>query len=409
MLSVFEALDLVLSQVRALPPASCPAGDAMGLVLAEDIVADLDSPPFDKALVDGFAVRSSDLSGPSRRLDVGESIMAGQTPSRPLSQREAAVVMTGAPVPPDCDSVVMHERTERNMDGVLILEPDVRPGQNLLARGKEMRAGEVVVSSGSILRPPYLGVVASVGRTHVRVVPRPRVAIVSTGDELVEPGQSPGPGQIRNSNAVMLEAFLKQDAAGVLMPPIAPDESGPLGQILGRGLEADVLVISGGVSAGERDLVPASLNALGVSRIFHKVAMKPGKPLWFGIGPPRGNDRPPALVFGLPGNPVSVLVGVLLFVKSACRALAGNPHPRPPIVRVQLDNRFAHRGDRTTFFPARFFGPDESATSRSSIETLVWSGSADLRAAAAADGFAVFAAGDRDYESGEIVDFLPMR
>jgi molybdopterin molybdotransferase len=291
---------------------------------------------------------------------------------------------------------------------VLVLGPAVVPGQNLLPRGREMRAGEVVVARGSILQPARLGVLAAVGRTEVRVVPRPRVAIVPTGDELVEPGQAPGPGQIRNSNAVMLRALAIEEGARALVLPIAPDEPGALGRILERGLESDLVVISGGVSAGQRDLVPAALDALGVKCIFHKVRLKPGKPLWFGAGPSRG-DGPGALVFGLPGNPVSALVGFLLFVNPACRALAGKPKSRPCWAKARLNGGFTHRGDRTTYFPARLVDQGEDAASVRSIVTLDWSGSADLRAASAADGFAVFAAGDRDYAPGEIVDFLPMR
>ncbi len=212
MLTVAEALAAVLERARALPPASMPLVEALDCVLAEDAVADRDSPPFDKAAVDGFAVRSIDLAGQDRWLMAGETIMAGQVPSRPLGRGEAAVVMTGAPIPPDCDAVVMHERTQAGLDRVLILEPEVKAGQNLMARGQEMRAGEVVVARGSILGPARLGVLASVGRAQVRVVPRPLVAIVPTGDELVEPGQVPGPGQIRNSNATLLHALAIQGA-----------------------------------------------------------------------------------------------------------------------------------------------------------------------------------------------------
>jgi molybdopterin molybdotransferase len=190
--------------------------------------------------------------------------------------------------------------------------------------------------------------------------------------------------------------------------PIAPDEPGPLDRILRRGLESDLLVITGGVSAGQRDLVPAALDALGVKCIFHKVRLKPGKPLWFGVGPPRG-VCPGALVFGLPGNPVSALVGFLLFVKAACSELAGKPRPRRGQAKARLKGGFTHRGDRTTFFPARLVDAGDDAASMRSIATLDWAGSADLRAASAADGFAVFPAGDRDYAAGEIVDFLPMR
>ena len=192
------------------------------------------------------------------------------------------------------------------------------------------------------------------------------------------------------------------------MLPIAPDLPGPLGTILGRGLESDVLVITGGVSAGQRDLVPAALDALGCQCVFHKVRLKPGKPLWFGIGPPRG-DRPPALVFGLPGNPVSGLVGFLLFVKAALSVLAGKPEPRTGWVRVRLASGFAHRGDRTTLFPARVVDPEDRCGRLAIDRNPPVVGSADLRATADADGFAIFAAGDRDYAPGEIVDFLPMR
>jgi molybdopterin molybdotransferase len=386
----------------------CPLIEALGCVLAEDVVADVDSPPFDKALVDGYAVRSGDLRGSDRRLALGETIMAGQTPTRALLHGEAAVIMTGAPVPIGCDAVVMHERTQKDGDRILIEEPEVRAGQNILPRGREMRAGDVVVTSGAVLEPARLGILAAVGRTRMMVVPRPLVAVLATGDELVEPDQVPGPGQIRNSNAVMLGALALDSGARSLVLPIAADQPEALSRALARGLEADLLVVAGGVSAGQLDLVPATLAGLGVQCVFHKVRIKPGKPLWFGIGPRRG-DRAGSVVFGLPGNPVSGLVGFLVFVKAALAVLAGKPRPGTDWSKVRLKSGFAHRGDRMTFFPARVveraFAPESLAV----IESLPWSGSADLRTVSAADGFAVFPAGNRDFEPGETVDFLPMR
>jgi molybdopterin molybdotransferase len=408
MLTIEEALEAVLEQARPVPSTREPLERALRCVLVEDVAADIDLPPFDKALVDGYAVRSGDLGGQDRWLRLGELITAGQTPTRALGEREAAVVMTGAPVPLGCDAVVMHERT-RSADGaVWVEEPAVRIGQNILPRGREMRAGEVVLTGGSILKPVHLGVLASVGRTSVAVV-RPHVAIVPTGDELVEPDRTPGPGQIRNSNAVMLQAMVVEEAATAEALPIAPDEPERLRAILERGLKSDVLIITGGVSAGQRDLVPAALDELGVRRIFHKVRLKPGKPLWFGTGPPRG-VRPGPLVFGLPGNPVSGLVGFLLFIKPALAALAGKRPAEPGTgsLEARLACGFRHRGDRPTYHPARLV-PDIDRAAPPVIATLDWSGSADLRTAATADGFAVFPAGDRDYLPGEIVGFLLTR
>lgn len=410
MLTIDEALRAVLAEARPTPPVSVPLSAALGCGLGEDVAADIDLPPFDKALVDGYAVRSEDLRGPDRWLRLGESIMAGQTPTRPLAPGEAALVMTGAPIPSGCDAVVMHERTRAGEDRVGIDQPDVRPGQNILPRGREMRAGEVVVPAGTLLGPAHLGVLASVGRTDPRVV-APSVAILSTGDELVDAGLVPGPGQIRNSNAFLLEALVSQDRARALVFPIVADEPAALRSALERALDADAVLITGGVSAGQRDLVPESLESLGVRRVFHKVRLKPGKPIWFGVGPQRAangpDPRPGPLVFGLPGNPVSGLVGYLLLVRPALAILARRPGPPPAAGPARLAGSFRHRGDRPTYFPAQIVvvpGADPPV-----IETLDWAGSADLRTVASADGFAVFPAGDRDYAAGEIVDFLPMR
>ncbi len=409
MLTIPEALEAVLSEARALVPEPCPLERALGCVLAEDVRADIDSPPFHKALVDGYAVRAADLEGTEPSLKIGELITAGRFSSRSLGDREAAVIMTGAPVPPGCDAVVMHERTRSENGSVVIEQPAVRPGQNLLRRGAEMKAGEVVLPRGSVLHPAQLGVLASVGRTEAQVIPRPRVSIVPTGDELVEPGQTPGPGQIRNSNAVMLRALASESGAIAGNLRIAPDEPHELARILTEALEADVVLVTGGVSAGQRDLVPDALESLGVRKVFHKISLKPGKPLWFGVAPPRKN-RPGALVFGLPGNPVSGLVGFMLLVRPALAALAARPPVSTPVLEVKLARGFSQRGDRVTYFPARMLPAGESSLAGPpSVSTLDWAGSADLRTVASADGFAVFPAGDREYRTGDIVSYLPMR
>ncbi len=406
MLTVDEALDAVSIRCAALPPQRRGLAAALGCVLAEDVTADLDLPPFDKALVDGYAVRSADLNGTDadRRLRIVEEITAGRMPSRPLGAREAAAIMTGAPLPAGADAVVMLEKTRRDGDVVFVDDPAVAPGKSRLARGRELKAGDVVLRRGERLNAPRLGVLASVGRSEALVVPRPRVVVVPTGDELVEPDQVPGPGQIRNSNAVTLQALAEAAGAEARALPIAPDDAGRLRAVLEQGLSADVLLITGGVSAGKCDLVPETLEGLGVTRVFHKVRMKPGKPLWFGVGAARG-ESPGPLVFGLPGNPVSGIVGFLLFVRPALEVLAGrSPRAIVPTMLFPLAGPFRHTGDRPTYYPARIVAEN----GRLCVAPLDWAGSADLKTVAQADGFAIFAAGDRTYQQGEIVGFLPL-
>ena len=406
MLTIDEALDAVRSRAVALPPSRRPLADCAGRALAEDVAADRDAPPFDKAIVDGYAVHSADLLGVGAgvRLRVVAEITAGRTPTGPINPGEAAPIMTGAPLPPGSDAVVMVERTRRPAEDLVeIDDPTVAPGRNWTPRGREMRAGDLVLKAGTRLTAPRIGLLASVGRAEALVIPSPTVSILPTGDELVEPGSEPGPGQIRNSNAPLLRAWAESLGGRAEALPIAPDEPEVLRALIRRGLEADILLITGGVSAGTRDLVPAALADLGVDCVFHKVRIKPGKPLWFGVGPIR-EGRPAPLVFGLPGNPVSGLVGALVFVRPAFEVLAGLSSARPTKLRARLAAPFEHRGERPTFHPSRLVeGPDGPE-----VEPLAWSGSADLRTAAEADGFAFFPAGDRLYDAGQAVDFLPV-
>ncbi len=242
MLSVHEALLAVFDRSTVLAPRSVACDRALGLILAEDVTADLDAPPFDKAIVDGYAVRTANLIGTSHRLRVGEEITAGKIPSRPLEPGEAAAIMTGAPVPAGVlTPLEMVERTLRE-GSFVIIQGGIVTGQNLLPRGRETRAGDTVLAAGEVLTPVRLGLLATVGRTEVRVQPPPRVAIVATGDELVEPSQLPGPGQIRNSNAPMLRALAVSAGVEAVVLPIAPDEPDALKAILARGLDADVLL-----------------------------------------------------------------------------------------------------------------------------------------------------------------------
>ena len=405
LLSVAQALQGVLGRARSLPGRDVDLAGALGLILDEPIHADIDLPPFTKALMDGYAVRSSDLGATDEvRLLVVAEILAGQTSERMIGPGEAARIMTGAPLPPGADAVVAVERStvdSADPDWVK-LQSATRPlpGQFCLAQGREMRRGDLLLEPGTVIRGGTIGLVGSAGRATVRVIPRPSIKILSTGDELVTVDQSPPPGKIRNTNGPMLMALARSwGATDVQTEPAIPDEIDCLiGAFEAAVDEADVLIISGGVSAGVADLVPAALGACGVEKVFHKVAVKPGKPIWFGVGPPRPQNRPGTLVFGLPGNPASGVVGFLLFVQPALNALAGRGFRPTPLEATFLGAPFTHRGDRPTYHPVRIEGDQ--------VYPMIWAGSADLRTVAIADGFAAFAAGDHEYQVGERIEFL---
>jgi molybdopterin molybdotransferase len=400
MIGVSEAQALVLQHACPLPPEAMPlTHEALGLVLAEDAVSDLAMPPFDKAMMDGYAVRSVDLPEGRGILTVIEEIAAGKTPERTIQEGQAARIMTGAPIPEGADAVVMIECTKSlEANRVQIEDRPPKPGQNILYQGREMRPGEIVLRAGTELRPQEFGLLSALGRTAVQVHPAPRVAILATGDELVPASQMPGPGRIRNTNGPMLVGQVCRAGGVPLDLGISYDDIASLRSLVGTGLRAaHVLVLSGGVSAGKLDLVPGVLKELEVEAHFHKVEMKPGKPVFFG-------SRGSKLVFGLPGNPVSVLACFELFVRPALRRLGNHKDAGPKMVQATLLEDFPYRTDRPTYHPAWL----DDGPNGWRVRIVPWFGSPDLRALSQANALAVLPKGDHQHRSGQVLSVLKM-
>ncbi len=329
-----------------------PLREAADRVLAEDVLADRDQPAFDRSAMDGYAVLSDDLSGDAATLSIIGEVAAGTAwGGPPLRSGQTLAIMTGAPVPAGADAVQMVERC-RLADGaegapgdLVTIEGPVPAGQHIAPQGEDVRTGDVVIAAGTRLTGLRIGVLASVGCAEVPVVRRPRVAIIATGDELVEVDERPLPHQIRETNRHTLEAMVEATGAEPVEVGHARDDVAALDAAIDRGLEADVLVLSGGVSAGRYDLVADGLRARGVEVLFHKIAVKPGKPVLFG-------RRGETLVFGLPGNPVSAFVTAHLLLVPALRTLLGERHVVPWRWSAPLTAPLRRTGNRPTFYTA---------------------------------------------------------
>jgi molybdopterin molybdotransferase len=342
LLSLEEAQERVLGHARRLPVESVPIAAAGGRVSAEDVRARVDLPPFASSAMDGFAVRAADLPGTLRI--VGESA-AGTPFGGSLEAGGAVAISTGAVVPEGADAVVPIENVSKH-DNAVDIAGSSKPGAHVRPRGGDVAAGEVVVPAGVTLTPARLAAAAASGIAELSCVRRPRVTVLATGSELVDPSGSLQPGQIYETNSLMLSTALTAAGAEVVTRrPVADDEEA-LRQTLERGLATDVLVTSGGVSVGQHDLVRAVELELGVEEVFWRVAMKPGKPVSFGV-------RGKTLVFGLPGNPVSALVGCELFVKPALRALQGLGDPLPRFEPGRLAVGLRRNEERDEFVRAR--------------------------------------------------------
>ncbi len=331
-----EARAIVLDHVRCLPEESVPLADASWRVLARDLVAPEDHPPFPASTMDGYAVVAADGS-PWREV-LGEQ-MAGALLDVEVTEGTAVRIMTGAPMPPGADAVVRVEATEPTEGHVIIHQEEVGAGDNIRSIGSDVRRGDRILAAGAVLGPAEIGLVAGMGINPVVVRRRPRVSVISTGDELVEPGDAVGPGQIRDSNRFSLVTALRAEGAEITYAGKAPDERAALEALFAERIASDdVVITSGGVSMGDLDLVKGVLfDAPDVTVHFRRLYMKPGKPLNFATAGGAGS----ALIFGLPGNPVSSLVTFELLIRTALRAMAGMPAIERPRVPVTLSHEVA--------------------------------------------------------------------
>src|SRR4051794_24542878 len=391
LLTLDDAITRVLERVEPLPSEDVPVRDALGRILAEDARAAVDLPPFPTSAMDGFAVRAADTPG---RLPVVARIAAGRPAPRPLAPGEAMGIATGGVVPDGADAVVPIEVVTDQGGAVEV--PAAESGAHVRPRGGDLARGDVAVAAGAILRPAELAALAAVGIAEVACARRPRTAVVTTGSELRRAGESLAPGQIFESNGVMLAAALA--SAGALVEPqvsVADDDTEHR-EAIRRGLEADVLVTSGGVSVGPHDLVRRIEQELGVDKVFWRVAVKPGKPVSFGV-------RGTTLVFGLPGNPVSSLVGFELFVRPAVLALQGHADPLPRFEPGRLGAVAKRNPVRDELVRARTRAGDDGAVE---LEPLAGQESHMIARAAGADALVFLPRGEGELAVGSPVRYL---
>ena len=397
MLTYEQARRTVIEQVaKAKGPratANISVWDALGFVLAEEVKTDREYPPFHRSTRDGYAVRSAEVPAGATLRCVAE-IKAGDTVTHSLVAGTCVQIMTGAAVPDGADAVVMIEHTSRDGDSVRF-ERAAQPGQNIVPRGREAQRGETILSPGMRLGYAELALAAQVGATHLRCGKKPRVAILSTGDEVVSIDQQPGAFQIRNSNSVSLAAQVRLAGGEPVLLGNAADRIDDLREKISSGLREQVLVLSGGVSMGKYDLVETVLKELGAEFYFDAVAIRPGKPAVFA----KCGD---AFVFGLPGNPVSTMVTFDLFAVPAIDLLSGAPARDLPLVEARLGAALNEKQGLAHFLPARV----EWRGTTPEVKALPWQGSGDIAALARANCYLVVAADRGQVSAGETVPIL---
>jgi molybdopterin molybdotransferase len=408
-----DARHAVENHASQLLPVNCETVDlihAAGRVLAESITADRDIPPFPRSTRDGYAVRSADVATLPTELKVVGEIKAGPLRSivaPSLNRGETFSIMTGAPVPQGADAVVMIEYISLHGECVEVTKGAV-PGENIVAQGAEAPRESLLLDRGARLNETAIALAASVGKSRLEVFKRPRIAVLTTGDEIVEVDAQPGPAQIRNSNSYSLAAQIQQAGAEPVLLPIAPDETRRLQELIEQGLQSDLLLMTGGVSMGRYDLVEQVLAELQAEFFFTGAKIQPGRPIVFGHIPcgagALAREKPKAkYFFGLPGNPVSTMVTFELFVRPMLEALAGMP-PRPLIfLHARLRSEIRVKTGLRRFLPAILSG--EYADSR--VELVPWHGSGDIAARSRSNCLIVIPPDRENIPAGDWVAVMP--
>jgi molybdopterin molybdotransferase len=399
MISVAEAIQIVRQQTRTLPYERVNLEHALNRILAEDVVADTDLPPFDRSQMDGYAVRAADTAGaPVRLRIVGESA-AGKGWHNELQEGQAVRIMTGAPVPPGADSVLQVELAHELKDRTVVeLLESVELGRSIVQRGAEIKAGELVLQSGLAINAAMMAVLAAFGHAQVQVGRRPRVGVLATGSELVDVHQTPGQDQIRDSNNYSISGYAELAGADVDRLPLARDETAVLKSLIARAAEnCDVVITSGGVSMGVYDVTKAALHELDAEVFFERVSLRPGKPTVF-ARLPQGT-----LVFGLPGNPVSVAVTFNLFARTALLALQGANEPALKQETALLARSVKGTIDRESYLPAQLMTNDDGQLI---AFPLKWGGSSDFVSFALTTALIAVPAGTKTLDADSLVKVL---
>jgi len=409
-LSFEDARHTVEQHAAQLSPRGMETVDllaAEGRVLAESVVADRNIPPFPRSTRDGYAVRSADLAQLPAHLEVIAEIRAGEkSENLPelIAPGKTASIMTGAPVPPGADAVVMVEYSS-TQDSAVEITRGVAPGENVVPTGAEAKQGSTLIESGTRLGEASIALAASAGNSLLLVHQKPRVALLTTGDEIVDIDARPGPTQIRNSNSYSLAVQVRKAGGEPVLLPIAPDEPRQLRVLIEEGLRSDLLLMTGGVSMGRYDLVEQVLSEMRAEFFFTGAKIQPGRPVVFGrvAAPETDTARSSKYFFGLPGNPVSTMVTFELFARPLLEALAGMSPRKLTFVHARLKSEIRVKPGLKRFLPANLTGEFEDAQ----VELVPWQGSGDIAATARANCYAVIAADRELISAGEMIPILP--